>query len=369
MAQAAAHLEIFSGAHGFQIGQQIIIVNQYNSAQAEKEQHLDRLRRLQHNPLDLLVPIPPHQPVQDYSFVGEQAMHQNLWPMGGGIFPVQQPPAFDEQLAWSVPPQVTDSSSHPQAMASAMALNPSPASGQSEFYTLPPTFSMKSPDIIGVKPNDDPAGKHGLFEIPKTALDKDRKPYTPKDPNPACTLVLEQLPKLNRSRGWITQWSLSVCQAQPVEILTDGKGKALIEFPSVEAAQGAWGSRRLGTANLGLKQHLLKGRPRDDLIRAHWYRVDEKSAGGGEEIEEGDIEEASVGKASIGQQGKEDKNPPKRPRRERDPRAHKPPQPPPPAPCRVYHHLIIYLYVFHIYILYSLVFGDLKYLKNLPQCK
>ncbi|KAJ3535020.1 hypothetical protein NMY22_g6676 [Coprinellus aureogranulatus] len=144
---------------------------------------------------------------------------------------------------------------------------------------------------IGLPPDDDPNSKHGLFKIPDSALDKDRRPYIP---TPACTLVLENLPKTHKNHDFVNSWArnASGTGANPAKVLIDGSaGKALVEFASAEAARTAWGSPQLGAALKGLKSHLLKGKPREDLIRAYWYRVDGVSAGVGE-IEEGEIEES-----------------------------------------------------------------------------
>ncbi|KAJ2925372.1 hypothetical protein H1R20_g11667, partial [Candolleomyces eurysporus] len=241
-------------------------------------------------------------------------MAHNGWPIGGNSFLVQ-PPAMYNERPWGFPPvnipPVPDISSYQPLAASMMGFDHPPMSAQAELYPLPPNFFPKSTDIIGMEPDNNPKSKHGLYVIPENILDQDGNPYKP---TLACTLVLEQLPKLNRTFDWINNWSLSVSQTRPAKILIDTSGKALVEFPSAEAAHKAWSSPRLGIANLGLKQFQLKGRPRDDLIRAHWYRVEEISAGAGE-IEEGEIEEAA-GKASVIQKpGK--RKPDKKPRIER----------------------------------------------------
>lgn len=142
---------------------------------------------------------------------------------------------------------------------------------------------------IGVEPDQDRNSKHGVFKISPNEFDKDKRQYIP---TPACTLVLEQLPKSHRNADFVNSWARKASGTHPARVLVDQTGaKALVEFPSADAARTAWGSPRLGAANIGLKPHLLKGRPRDDLIKAHWYRVDGVSDGVGE-IEEGEIQEA-----------------------------------------------------------------------------
>ncbi|RXW15524.1 hypothetical protein EST38_g10325 [Candolleomyces aberdarensis] len=302
-------------------------------AAAKKDLYLERLSRLTHNPtlvpqyqpnqdpaeaatmspfaflpqfhsqlLNLnFLPTPPTQPpTQPYIDPTEQSMAHNVWPMpiGGNLFLGQPPVMYNERSPWGFPPMnippAADIPSYQPLASSMMAFDPPPTSAQVELYPFPPNFFPKSTDIIGMEPDNNPKSKHGLYVIPENTLDQDNKPYIP---TPTCTLVLEQLPKLNRTQEWIANWSISVSQTHPAKILIDTSGKALVEFPCPEAAHKAWSSPRLGIANLGLKQYQLKGRPRDDLIRAHWYRVEEISAGAGE-IEEGEIEEA-VGKASV----------------------------------------------------------------------
>ncbi|KAF6764288.1 hypothetical protein DFP72DRAFT_840378 [Ephemerocybe angulata] len=178
----------------------------------------------------------------------------------------------------------------PMAMTASPMVVDSPAFINLGCHSLPPKpvepRAVQNPvQQIGVEPDNDPNSKHGLFKIP----DKDKGSYIP---TPACTLVLEQLPKSHRNRDWVNSWARRVSNAFPAKTFIDPSGaKALVEFPSAEAARAAWGSPRMGMANLGLKPHLLKGKPREDLIKAFWYRVDGVSAGVGE-IEEGEIEEA-----------------------------------------------------------------------------
>ncbi|KAG6851241.1 hypothetical protein H0H93_011677 [Arthromyces matolae] len=161
----------------------------------------------------------------------------------------------------------------------------------------PPTATAlgASPiQIIGMKPDHDPASKHGLFVIPQNTSKEtsDISQTEPYLPNPARTLVMEQLPKSHRTKDFVNNWSKSVCAAYPVFLCVDySAAKALVEFATAELARKAWGSPRLGADLAGLKTHQLKGRPREDLIKVWWYRVDGIGANAGVgEIEEGEIE-------------------------------------------------------------------------------
>ena len=140
------------------------------------------------------------------------------------------------------------------------------------------------PPAIGMKPDQDPSSKHGLFETPAAE--------SSNGPNPARTLVIEQLPKSHRNADWVNSWCKAACGAHPVHLSINAQGaKALVEFATAELARKAWGSPRLGSNFAGLKSHQLKGKPREDLIKVWWYRVDGIGAGAGVgEIEEGEIE-------------------------------------------------------------------------------
>ncbi|KAG6899675.1 hypothetical protein C0993_008029, partial [Termitomyces sp. T159_Od127] len=150
--------------------------------------------------------------------------------------------------------------------------------------------------IIGMKPDHDPSSKHGLFVIPPNATKGNSDLSSCKGnsyiPNPARTLVMELLPKSHRNQDWVKNWSKTACGAYPVFSCIDHHGaKALVEFATAELARKAWGSPRLGASLTGLKTHQIKGRPREDLIKVWWYRVDGIGANAGVgEIEEGEIE-------------------------------------------------------------------------------
>jgi len=165
-----------------------------------------------------------------------------------------------------------------------------------EHHALPakPPPSQVIPSI-GVKPDPDPNSKHGIFHITETMKDAGsdvKYKISQYIPNPARTLVMEQLPKTHRNADFINKWSRSACGSLPVHIFIDGSiGKALIEFATAELARKAWASPKLGSQYSGLKPHQLKGKPREDLIKVWWYRVDGVGANSGVgEIEEGEIE-------------------------------------------------------------------------------
>ncbi|KAK7039707.1 hypothetical protein R3P38DRAFT_2410641, partial [Favolaschia claudopus] len=147
--------------------------------------------------------------------------------------------------------------------------------------------------IIGMNPDQDPNSKHGTFNrSTHTITSLASSNGTSSNgyiPNPARTIVMEQLPKTHRSREFIRGWSKSACGALPVYFAVDPpSAKALIEFPTAELARKAWGSPKLGG---GVTGPPVKGKPRADLIRVWWYRVDGVGAGSGVgEIEEGEIE-------------------------------------------------------------------------------
>ncbi|KAJ7912316.1 hypothetical protein B0H13DRAFT_2327484 [Mycena leptocephala] len=162
----------------------------------------------------------------------------------------------------------------------------------------PPTVAVKSTApkkpvslIIGMNPDQDRHSKHGTFHHSVHTITS--LPSNPPNgeayiPNPARTIVMEQLPKTHRTRDFIKSWSKGACGAHPVYFAVDPpSAKALIEFATAELARKAWGSPKLG----GVTGPPIKGKPRADLIRVWWYRVDGVGAGAGVgEIEEGEIE-------------------------------------------------------------------------------
>ena len=191
------------------------------------------------------------------------------------------PPPLPSSLPPPLPPHATNTPNN----LSRPTL-PKPA----EHHALPP----KPPPpraTIGMKPDQDPNSKHGIFQLASatkeagTDLKKKGPVYMP---NPARTLVMEQLPKTHRHPDFINNWSKSACGALPVHIFIDGPGgKALIEFATAELARKAWASPKLGPTHT----HQVKGKPREDLIKVWWYRVVGVGAGSGVgEIEEGEIE-------------------------------------------------------------------------------
>ncbi|KAH8829208.1 hypothetical protein DL96DRAFT_1708361 [Flagelloscypha sp. PMI_526] len=122
-------------------------------------------------------------------------------------------------------------------------------------------------------------------------------------PNPACTLVLELLPKQRRNVTWIKKWAQEAVQKDDKKtrnvvkfIAIDSKlAKALVEFSSAAITRRAWDSDRLAPELATMPSNRLKGRPRDDLIKAFYFRVPHVIWGGeGDgvgEIEEGEVSE------------------------------------------------------------------------------
>ena len=211
----------------------------------------------------------------------------------------------DEQSQWSplstqkkLSPPLSSSLPPPLPHAT-MTLNNNSRlslSTPAEHHALPP----KPPPpqtTIGMKPDQDPNSKHGIFQLTSATKEAgtDMKKKGPLYmPNPARTLVMEQLPKSHRNSDFINSWSKRACNALAVHMFIDGPGgKALIEFATAELARKAWASPKLTSTHA----HQVKGKPREDLIKVWWYRVDGVGAGSGVgEIEEGEIEGDAIEK-------------------------------------------------------------------------
>lgn len=158
------------------------------------------------------------------------------------------------------------------------------------------TQTQTSSQTIGMKPEQDPNTKHGIFHVNESTIEAgttQKKRKSQYIPNPARTLVMEQLPKTHRTITFVGSWCLSACGVPALHIFVDPpSAKALIEFPTADLARKAWASPRLGQNLLGVKSHLLKGKAREDLIKVWWYRLDGIGAGASVgELEEGEIEE------------------------------------------------------------------------------
>ncbi|KAF8635445.1 hypothetical protein AX15_000426 [Amanita polypyramis BW_CC] len=209
------------------------------------------------------------------------------------------PPHFAPRSPSLSPPALLERLSSPTIPHRLIQFPP----GQANLPQRPLPFTQLLP--IGMKPDTEPHSKHGvfsfgppnlLFHTPNNSNRRaDDKGYIP---NPACTIVMEQLPKTHRTIEFVKQWAKKATGTQPVCIVVDPpSAKALVEFSSAKMARKAWESPRLGAEYAGLKTHQLKGKPRADLIRVWWYRVDGVGAGSGVgEIEEGEIEEDGVDK-------------------------------------------------------------------------
>ena len=208
----------------------------------------------------------------------------------------------EELSSWSPPPTLalppsTSSNFPPPAIQpNPPPPTPSPPPPPPQIiHALPPKPPPPPVAPIGMMPDQDPNSKHGTFNISSSTKEAGtdmKKRNSQYIPNPARTLVMEQLPKTHRHPDFINNWSRSACGFLPVHMFIDTPaGKALIEFATAELARKAWASPKLGNAHAGLKSHQLKGKPREDLIKVWWYRVDGVGAGSGVgEIEEGEIE-------------------------------------------------------------------------------
>lgn len=205
----------------------------------------------------------------------------------------QRNPPSDSPLSVQAPPPPALPSPIPAPKISA----PPPAASKAvEHHALPskpPPPRSTSP--IGMMPDLDPSSKHGIFHISastREAGSEMKKRSTLYMPNPARTLVIEQLPKTHRNPDFINTWSRLACGSLPVHIFIDAQGgKALIEFATAELARKTWASPKLGANFAGMKTQQLKGKVREDLIKVWWYRVEGVGARAGVgEIEEGEIE-------------------------------------------------------------------------------
>ena len=196
-------------------------------------------------------------------------------------------PPLSSSLPPSLPSCATTTPTPNNLSRSKISTLPKPA----EYHALPPKPPPQTIQAtIGMKPDPEPNSKHGIFRLAsatKEAGTNMKKKSSLYMPNPARTLVMEQLPKTHRHPDFVNNWSKSACGALPVHMFIDSPaGKALIEFATAELARKAWASPKLGSAH----SHQVKGKPREDLIRVWWYRVDGVGAGSGVgEIEEGEI--------------------------------------------------------------------------------
>ncbi|KAF7318821.1 Fecal droplet protein [Mycena chlorophos] len=200
--------------------------------------------------------------------------------------------------AWQTPPLPSPSPPPPPAPVLPPSLPPRPPSPSPVPVVVPAPIPAKPPTAkkpasltIGVNPDPDRNSKHGTFVYSPAAVASIAPAQSPRPneyiPNPARTLVMEQLPKTHRTKDFVKSWSKSACGAHPVYFAVDPQsGKALVEFATAELARKAWGSPKFPPPS-----HPIKGKPRADLIRVWWYRVEGVGAGAGVgELEEGEIE-------------------------------------------------------------------------------
>lgn len=122
---------------------------------------------------------------------------------------------------------------------------------------------------IGMPEDLDAKAKHGVYAVD----------HLSPAPDTTCTLILELLPKKFRNVHFVQSWGRRFAKQREIRVDLDAQvGKALIEFPSEDVAQAAFGSPRLGGEG---KEH----------IRAYWYRVGERLKQSQIDLEEGEIEE------------------------------------------------------------------------------
>ncbi|KAJ3858022.1 hypothetical protein EV368DRAFT_60455 [Lentinula lateritia] len=159
------------------------------------------------------------------------------------------------------------------------------------------TESPKKPpptNTIGMPYSRDPDGKRGGFKPSSTTVFESKSHLTfPHRADPSRSLIMDQLPKLSRTPQWLKSWAIDVCGTEPVFIAIDSSSaKALLEFSSVNHAEKAWSSPKLGKGLNSLGPIELKGKARVDLIRVWWYRSSSPElVFTRKELEEGEIED------------------------------------------------------------------------------
>ncbi|KAJ3933521.1 MAG: hypothetical protein NXY57DRAFT_12940 [Lentinula lateritia] len=156
--------------------------------------------------------------------------------------------------------------------------------------------SKKPPptNIIGMPYARDPDSKRGGFKLSSTTVFESKSHLTfPHKVDPSRSLIMDQLPKLSRTPQWLKSWAIDACGIEPVFIAIDSSSaKALLEFSSVNQAERAWSSPKLGKGLNSLGPIELKGKARVDLIRVWWYRSSSPEVVfTRKELEEGEIED------------------------------------------------------------------------------
>ncbi|KAF8830519.1 hypothetical protein HHX47_DHR2000818 [Lentinula edodes] len=149
-------------------------------------------------------------------------------------------------------------------------------------------------NTIGMPYARDPDGKRGGFKLSSTTVFESKSHLTfPHKADPSRSLIMDQLPKLSRTPQWLKSWAIDACGTEPVFIAIDSSSaKALLEFSSVNQAEKAWSSPKLGKGLNSLGPIELKGKARVDLIRVWWYRSSSPElVFTRKELEEGEIED------------------------------------------------------------------------------
>ncbi|KAH6917921.1 hypothetical protein BKA70DRAFT_4282 [Coprinopsis sp. MPI-PUGE-AT-0042] len=329
-------------------------------------QQQENLRRLRHAPgLEPQVPLGHNQEVPiDNPFLLLRFNQTPEMMRAMGYTPAlpdsnypAPPPLIHGDPSFSWPSNPMPWPSHPPYPTDPLPFRPPPPSlppPPPPPTSLPPKPVTHPPIPIGMKPDQDPQSKHGIFDLSSQTLEDGHPPY---NPNPARTLVMEQLPKNWRSHDQLHSWGRQATgHPNPIaKILVDSKAsRALLEFVTADLARKGWESPRLGAQYAGLKSHQLKGKHREDLIRVWWYRVSGVGARQGVgEIEEGEIEDGpsplpknatsvADGTDQIPKESKKDRK--ARLNRERQQKAHLEHlmrrAPPPPSAELAYQHQI-----------------------------
>ncbi|KAJ3736772.1 hypothetical protein DFJ43DRAFT_526235 [Lentinula guzmanii] len=186
-------------------------------------------------------------------------------------------------------------SSIPSAILSKKSLQ-IPLSARSSGSNAPATSSKKPPftNTIGMPYAKDPEGKRGEFKISSNTVVESKPHITyPHSPDPSRSLIMDQLPKVSRTVQWLKTWTQDACGTQPVFLAIDSSSaKALVEFSTIDQAEKAWSSPKLGKGLSSLSPTALKGKQRVDLIKVWWYRSPSPElVFTRKELEEGEIED------------------------------------------------------------------------------
>ena len=249
-------------------------------------------------PLSPVLDEPVYSPSHSHGFRFDEGLQQS------DVRVSHPPPAKSAVVEWE------DQHIHSEPASVQSGLNPlandflpTITTTMSDSHSLPskPTTLASNPTpIIGMLPDLDPASKHGTFDGFERFEDYGTTPFkhgAKYYPDPARTLVLEMLPKVHRHADYVREWALAACGSSPMHLFIDvTRGRALLEFANATLAQRAWHSPKLGLALLQLKSHQLKGRPREDQIKAWWFKPQTPSS---RERDQGELEEGEIADPAV----------------------------------------------------------------------